>query len=370
MPATEPRTQRPRKTARTDPDLNEAIFSYVRTYVLWHGRTKAAETFGVSRHTLWRCLERDRLGLSLPKAVTATVGHTPQAIEAATRAMTASRVLARRGVTPSYLPKPLEDTLLQWCATPLATVEELAKFATAPATTLRDRLAKLVDRGLADSLVHHLDALGPNPRRRYFPTELGIDAGGEAEHGQQRFLQEYPVSKEWFRLLAERLDATAVLYHVAALVASTDPQQRPVRVDHYRQGPYDMLITLSGGRSVGLIRQGPTLPSANLRYRVRTLEKLAYGQKPTVTLVLTHSDQATRRAFRTLGSEIAHRTTFVATKGSCWQATPSPRSGSSVARAPPPTCPPRSLPMSASPASWPGPAGCGGERRVTAQSRP
>ena len=86
MPATEPRTQRPRKTARTDPDLNEAIRSYVRTYVLWHGRTKAAETFEVSRFTLWRCLERGQLGLSLPKAVTAAAGHTPQAIEAATRA--------------------------------------------------------------------------------------------------------------------------------------------------------------------------------------------------------------------------------------------------------------------------------------------
>ena len=43
-------------------DLNYAIRDYVRTYVRWHGRTKAAETFGVSRHTLWRCLERGHLG--------------------------------------------------------------------------------------------------------------------------------------------------------------------------------------------------------------------------------------------------------------------------------------------------------------------
>ena len=43
-------------------DLDYAIRDYVRTYALWHGRAKAAETFGVSRHTLWRCLERGRLG--------------------------------------------------------------------------------------------------------------------------------------------------------------------------------------------------------------------------------------------------------------------------------------------------------------------
>ncbi len=36
----------------TDNDLDYAIGDYVRTYVLWHGRAKAAETFGVSRHTL------------------------------------------------------------------------------------------------------------------------------------------------------------------------------------------------------------------------------------------------------------------------------------------------------------------------------
>ena len=299
MPATQPRTPMRSRTT-TSGDLYEAIRSYVRTYVLWHGRAKAAETFGVSRHTLWRCLQLGQLGLSLPRAVTRAVGHTPEAIEAAAWAITASRAVARPSTSSPRLSQPLEDTLFLLCATPLATVEELARFSRVPATTLRDRLAKLAEQGLADSVVHHLGVLGPSPRRRHFPTELGIDAGAKAEHGRQRFLSEYPVSREWFRLLGERLDATAVLYHLAALVAGADPQKRPVRVDHYLRGPYDALVTLSGGLSVGLLRQGATLPSANLRYRMRTLEKLSYDEKPTVTLVLTHSDQATRRAFRTL----------------------------------------------------------------------
>ena len=110
---------------------------------------------------------------------------------------------------------------------------------------------------------------------------------------------------QWFRLLADRLDAVATLYRAAALVADADSQRKPVRVDHYRQGPYDMLITLSGGRSVGLLRQGPTLPSANLRYRLRTLENLPHGQRPMATLALAHSDQANRRAVRTLGDVYA-----------------------------------------------------------------
>ena len=79
------------------------------------------------------------------------------------------------------------------------------------------------------------------------------------------------MSRQWFRLLAERLDAVAVLYHVAAMIADADPEESPVRVDHYCQGPYDLLVTLSGGRSVGILRQGPILPSAHLRYRLRTI---------------------------------------------------------------------------------------------------
>ena len=123
------------------------------------------------------------------------------------------------------------------------------------------------------------------------------------------------MSKQWFRLLAERLDAVAVLYRIAAMVADADPHNDPVRVDHYRRGPYDMLLTLSEGRTIGLIRQGPALSTANLRYRIRSIERLHNAERPFVTLVLTHADQATRRAIRSLGDPSEHGRTFVATEG-------------------------------------------------------
>ena len=76
-----------------------------------------------------------------------------------------------------------------------------------------------------------------------------------------------------------------------------------------------MLITLSGGRSVGLIRQGPALPTSRLRYRLRSIERLESSETPFVSLVLTHADQATRRAVRSLGDPSEHRRTFVTTEG-------------------------------------------------------
>ncbi len=124
-----------------------------------------------------------------------------------------------------------------------------------------------------------------------------------------------PVSRQWFRLLAERMDAVAVLYRVAAMIADADPHKHTVRVDHYRSGPYDMLVTLSGGRSIGIIRQGQTLPTSNLRYRLRSVERLPSRERPFATLVLTHADQATRRAIRSLGDPSEHRRTFAATEG-------------------------------------------------------
>ena len=317
----EPGTRTPGKSASLDGDLDDAIREYLRTYVMWRGIRQATATFGVSRHTLWRFLRRGHTGRALPRAVMGIVGDSVEVLEAATWAIVAAeRVLASRPVakpvlSPYPLSQALVDTLLLLCAAPLATVDELSRFGRIPASTLRDRLKKLAKMGMADSVSHSLGILGPHPHMRYFPTEKGIDAGAMVEWGTKTFLREYPVSRQWFRLLADRLDAVAALYRAAALVADADSQGRPVRVDHYRQGPYDMLITLSGGRSVGLLRQGPTLPSANLRYRLRTLENLPHSQRPMATLALTHSDQANRRAVRTLGDPTHHRRTFVATEG-------------------------------------------------------
>ena len=329
MATTSSRTTNPNGTTQAGADLQGAVRAYVRTYAVWHGRDRAAKDFGVSRHTLWRFLKRGHTGRAIPRAVMDSVGRSVEEVEAArerllaearlweaTQRQMADKVPAKEPA--SRVPRlslGLEDALRQLCAAPLSTVDELSRFGRLPASTMRDRLGKLTERGLVDSVPYHLGSLGPHPKRRYFPTERGIVAGGRIEHGTEYFLTEYPVSKQWFRLLAERLDAVVVLYHVAALIADADPHDDPVRVDHYRHGPYDMLITLSGGRSIGIIRQGATLPTSKLRYRLRSVERMRSGDRPFVTLVLTHADQATRRAIRSLGDPSEHRRTFVATEG-------------------------------------------------------
>ena len=315
MIVTEPRTQALNGATQVGPDPMRAVRDYVRAYAWLHGRRKTAEVLGVSRHTLWRFLKRRHMGRAVPDAVLSSVGGSVRAIEAATVEIIIDLEHLRPDPALRPLRQGLEEALLLLCAAPLASVDELSRFGRLPASTLRDRLKKLTERGLVDSVTHHLSVLGTRPQRRYFPTAKGVTAGGMSTEGEGHMLRAYPVSKQWFRLLAERLDAVAVLYRVAAMVADADPHNDPVRVDHYRRGPYDMLLTLSGGRSIGLIRQGPMLSTSNLRYRFRSIERLDSSDRPFVTLVLTHADQATRRAIRALGDPMEHRRTLVATEG-------------------------------------------------------
>ena len=237
---TELRTQTPNGATQAGPDIKKAVRNYVRTYAVWHGRPKAAEDFGVSRHTLWRFLARGHTGRAIPRAVMDSVGRSVEEVEAARETLIAEarlweateRRLADNGRANGTasgsirLSLGLEDSLRLLCAAPLATVDELSRFGRIPASTLRGRLKKLAERGLADSVSHHLSVLGLHPKRRYFPTERGIVAGGRIEHGTEYFLTEYPVSKQWFRLLAGRL---AVLYRVAAMIADADPHRSAVR---------------------------------------------------------------------------------------------------------------------------------------------
>ena len=315
MIVTKPRRRTSKATVQAGPDPERAIRDYVRAYVWRHGRRRAAEDLGVSRHTLWRFLERGHMGRAVPSSVLNSVGGSVRAIESARQQLLIDLMGRRPDPALRPLREGLEEALLLLCAAPLTTVDELSRISRVPASTLRERLEKLAKRGLADSVAHHLSVLGTRPQHRYFPTEKGVVAGGAATKGRAHMLRAYPVSKQWFRLLAERMDAIAVLYRVAAMIADADPHSDPVRVDHYRRGPYDMLLILSGGRSIGLIRQGPALSTANLRYRLRSIERLSSAERPFVTLVLTHADQATRRAIRSLGDPSEHRRTFVVTEG-------------------------------------------------------
>ena len=177
MQTKQPATPAPSNIAKAeDQDLHDATRRYVQAHQRRYGQKQTAEALGVSRHTLWRYLERGQNGRAVPAAVMNSVGKSARDIEAATLEI----IIDLEGLRPDPALRPLrrrlEGALLLVCAAPLATADELARFERVPASTLRARLEKLFKRGLVDTVSHHLGALGSRPQRRYFPTEQGVTA--------------------------------------------------------------------------------------------------------------------------------------------------------------------------------------------------
>ena len=298
-------------SATHDPTLIDAIGDYLLAHIERRGHARTAEAFGVSRHTLWRFLERGQPGRALPRAVMARAGDTPRKLAAATRTLRGeARPAPFERPRPPRLTEALQETLLLVCETPFASVEDLSRMKRLPASSLRERLSKLRGLGLAEAHPHRLAMLSDRPLRRYVPTAAGVAALDDDD-----LLHRHPVSRQWLRLLAERLDGVALVYELAAMIADADPEQDPVRVEHCRSGPYDALVTLSGDRTLGVVRQGPMLSSASLRYRMRTLERQDVQQLPHVTLIATDSDQDTRRAVRALREPSGFHHSVAATLG-------------------------------------------------------
>ena len=136
---TEPRARTLNGTTQAGPGLIRAVRDYVRAHERRHGRRKTAEDLGVSRHTLWRFLERGHVGSAVPSAVLNAVGGNVTALKAATLEI----IIDLEGLRPDPALRPLheglEEALLLLCATPLATVDELSSIGRIPASTLRDR---------------------------------------------------------------------------------------------------------------------------------------------------------------------------------------------------------------------------------------
>ena len=172
--------QRPPSAEQT-----QAVREYLRTRVWRRGVQHTADRYGVSRSTLWRFLWTEHVSATLVAAVTADVGASPWELRrAAERLRPLSWTVEANRLRPR-LTSADKRTVELLCHTPLATVDEMAALVRLPANTLRERLARLVRKGLAGSRPHRLQLLGARPQRRFFPTREGIVAlaGGRARRG-------------------------------------------------------------------------------------------------------------------------------------------------------------------------------------------
>ena len=154
---------------------------------------------------------------------------------------------------------------------------------------------KLESGGFCTSMVHAADPL--QPTRRFHLTAAGLRRLSEQEGlSPDELVRLYPVSAQWRRSLMERLDALAAIYRLACAVSGV---AFPVRFRWYRSLPLDAGLTLPGGRTVGILRQGLTADRTGFAKR---LWRLREGTMPGTVLVLMADQVRLRHARRLLSA--------------------------------------------------------------------
>ncbi len=152
-----------------------------------------------------------------------------------------------------------------------------------------EAVGRLEQGGLVDSIPHAAD-LAP-PTRRYCLTAAGVRWLAEDENTTlDGLLRPRPVSQEWRRILLERLDAVASVYRLASAVAVA---AHPIGLRLYRAAPLDAALLLPGGRTLGVVRQGP---AADRTAFAKRLWRLGQGPLPGTVLVLASDEVRLRHA--------------------------------------------------------------------------
>ena len=167
------------------------------------------------------------------------------------------------------------QTLSVIASCPLIDRLELAALSGAGRSAVYEAVGGLEDRGHVAYVPHAADLIPPT--RRYRLTGRGLGALAEAEGSSpDDLLRSRPVSAQWLRILMDRLDALAVVYRLASTISTV---AHPVSLRLYRANPLDAAMSLPGGRTVGIVRQGHAADRTGFSRRIWKLGETAAARQ-------------------------------------------------------------------------------------------
>ena len=126
-------------------------------------------------------------------------------------------------------------------------------------------LETLVEDGLVGRVKHSTVHLPETFRYHLTPSGIAAASAVLGCDSPDEYLRRYPMSREWLRILIERMDAVAGIY---ALAAAMSPDAGGTQVQFYRKGTLDAVLTLRDGRTFGVMRRGRALRPRSWRDRV------------------------------------------------------------------------------------------------------
>lgn len=183
------------------------------------------------------------------------------------------------------------EILRRLAAMPFLDRLEMAAVSGRSRGAVYEAVGRLEHAGLVASIQHAAQLLSPT--RRYCLTASGLHRLARQEgRTVDELLRDCPVSEQGRRILMERLDAAAVVYRLATAVSNTE---YPIRFRWYRAMPMDAAMTLPDGRTLAVIRQGPTADRTAFSKR---LWRLRQEFRPSAVLMLMPDETRLRHARR------------------------------------------------------------------------
>jgi len=149
----------------------------------------------------------------------------------------------------------------------------------------KDRLA---------SPVPHATDLTPLTARYHLTADGVRLLAREEEIGLEDLLRERPISLQWRAVMLKRLDAAATIYRLASAVSFA---AHLVGFQWFRAMPVDAAMLLPRGRTIAIVRQGPTSTRTAFSKRIR---RLRAGPIPGGILMLAPDEVRLRHARRLL----------------------------------------------------------------------
>ena len=156
-----------------------------------------------------------------------------------------------------------------------------------------ESVRSLEDGGLVSSIPHGSEFT--SPARRFYLTAVGLgELAGHRGTTVEKLFRESPTSAQWMRILFERLDCAAVIYRLASAISAV---ASPIGFRWYRAMPMDAVIKLPDGRTIAVVRQGPTSGRTSFSKR---LWRLRGGPQTGAVLTLVPDEIRLRDARRRL----------------------------------------------------------------------
>ena len=188
--------------------------------------------------------------------------------------------------------REIERDLLRLLADlPLADRIELARLSHWSERAVYQCLGDLRRAGLVEDLAHASELI--RPTRRFLLSARGIERLAlTTDRSREALLRDHPISEQWRRVLAGRLEAVAVIYRLASALAEVEG---PLRLRWYRSQPADAALAPPGAHTLAIVRWG--LTADRTAFTVR-MSRLREGPSYSAALLLVSDEVRLRQARR------------------------------------------------------------------------